>query len=87
MSLPASLTALGRDDLMKLVLAQHHQIAELMAKVEALQAEVERLKREGQQCCGVSPVERFGMRIGVSNICLQPGLGTFDNSTPLNQAS
>ena len=49
MSLPAPLTALSRDDLVKLVLAQQHQIAELMAKVEALQAEVERLQREGQR--------------------------------------
>src|SRR5438105_15883963 len=49
MSLPASLIALSRDDLVKLVLAQHHQIAELLAKVEALQAEVERLQREGQR--------------------------------------
>jgi hypothetical protein len=45
MSLPAPLTALSRDDLVKLVLEQQHQIAELMAKVEALQAEGERLKR------------------------------------------
>ncbi|HJY84316.1 MAG TPA: IS66 family transposase, partial [Candidatus Binatia bacterium] len=49
MSLPAPLTALSRDDLVKLVLGQQDQIAELMAKVEALQAEVERLKREGQR--------------------------------------
>jgi uncharacterized small protein (DUF1192 family) len=49
MSLPAPLTALSRNDLVKLVLGQQHQIAELMAKVEALQAEVERLKREGQR--------------------------------------
>jgi transposase len=49
MSLPAPLSALSRDDLVKLVLKQQHQIAELMAKVEALQAEVERLKREGQR--------------------------------------
>jgi transposase len=49
MSLPAPLTALSRDDLVKLVLEQQHQIAELMAKVAALQAEVERLKREGQR--------------------------------------
>jgi transposase len=49
MSLPASLTALSREDLVKLVLAQHHQIAELMAKVEVLQAEVERLQGEGQR--------------------------------------
>jgi transposase len=48
-SLPASLTALSRDDLVKVVLAQQHQIVELMAKIEALQAEVERLKREGQR--------------------------------------
>jgi len=49
MSLPASLTALSRDDLVKVGLAQHHQMAELLAKSEALQAEVERLKREGQR--------------------------------------
>lgn len=49
MSLPAPLTAVSRDDLVKLVLEQHHQIVELTAKVEALQAEVERLKREGQR--------------------------------------
>ncbi len=49
MSLPASLTALSRDDLGKLVLEQQHHIAVLTAKVEALQAEVERLKREGQR--------------------------------------
>ncbi|MGH8060132.1 MAG: IS66 family transposase, partial [Candidatus Entotheonellia bacterium] len=33
----------------KLVLEQQHHIAELTAKVEALQAEVERLKREGSR--------------------------------------
>src|SRR3989442_9077927 len=49
MSLPASLTALSRDDLGKLVLEQQHHIAVLTAKVEALQAEVERLKLEGQR--------------------------------------
>ncbi len=49
MSLPAPPAALSRDDLGKLVLAQQHQIAELTAKVEALQAEVERLQREGQR--------------------------------------
>jgi len=47
--LPAPLAALSRDDLAKLVLAQQHQIAELTAKVEALQAAVERLQREGQR--------------------------------------
>ena len=47
MSLPVSLAALSRDELAELVLKQHHHIAELTAKVEALQAEVERLKREG----------------------------------------
>jgi len=49
MSLPASLTALSRDEVVKLVLTQQRQIAELMVKVEALQVEVERLKREGQR--------------------------------------
>jgi transposase len=49
MSLSPPFAALSRDDLVKLVLAQQHQIAGLTAKVEALQAEVERLKREGQR--------------------------------------
>jgi transposase len=49
MSLSAALAALSRDDLGKLILEQQHQIAELMAKIEALQAEIERLKREGQR--------------------------------------
>ena len=49
MSLLPPLTALSRDALVELVLQQHHHIAELMAKVAALQAEVERLKRGGQR--------------------------------------
>jgi hypothetical protein len=49
MSLPVSLAALSREDLVKLLLEQQHQITALTAKVEALQAEVERLKREGQR--------------------------------------
>jgi hypothetical protein len=40
---------LSREDLVKLVLEQHQQITALTTKVEALQAEVERLKREGQR--------------------------------------
>jgi transposase len=47
MSLSPPLAALSREDLVQLVLAQQHHIAELTAKIEALQAEVERLKREG----------------------------------------
>lgn len=47
MSLPTPLPALSRDDLVELVLKQQRQIAELIAKVAALQAEVERLQREG----------------------------------------
>jgi transposase len=47
MSLPVSLAALSRDEVVELVLKQHHHIAALTAKIEALQAEVERLKREG----------------------------------------
>jgi len=49
MSLPAPLAALSRDDLVNLVLEQQHHIAELTAKIEVLQVEVERLKREGQR--------------------------------------
>jgi hypothetical protein len=49
MSLPAPLATLSRDDLVKLALEQHQQIMALTAKVEALPAEVERLKREGQR--------------------------------------
>jgi transposase len=49
MSVSPPFAALSRDELVKLALEQQHQIAELRAKVEALQAEVERLKREGQR--------------------------------------
>lgn len=49
MSLPVSLEALSRGDLVKLLREQQQQITAVMAKVEALQAEVERLKREGQR--------------------------------------
>ncbi|HXG21037.1 MAG TPA: hypothetical protein VNN62_18410 [Methylomirabilota bacterium] len=49
MSLPDSLVGLSPDDLVKLGVAQHRQLAELMAKVKALQAAVERLQREGQR--------------------------------------
>jgi transposase len=49
MSLPTPFAALSHDDLVKLVLEQQHHIAELTAKIEALQAEVERLKREGHR--------------------------------------
>lgn len=41
---PVSLAGLSHDDVGKLVLAQQRQIAELMTKVEALQAEVECLQ-------------------------------------------
>ena len=75
MSLPASLTALSRDDLVKLVLAQQHQIAELRAKVEAWQAEVERL-----QCAGQRPAAPFskGTRVAApQKPGRKPGKGLF----------
>ncbi len=50
MSLPVPLpSSLSRDDLVELVLEQQRQIAELQAVNEALRAEVERLRREGQR--------------------------------------
>src|SRR4051812_4135298 len=49
MSLSPPVAGLGREDLVKLVLEQHQQITALTTKVEALQAEVERLKHEGQR--------------------------------------
>src|SRR5262249_34622178 len=75
MSLPASLTTLSHDDLVKLVLAPQRQIAELMAKVEALQAEVERLKREGQR--PAAPFSK-GTRVTAPNKPgRKPGKGLF----------
>jgi transposase len=49
MSSPTPLALLSRDDLVRLVLEQQQQIAELRAQVAALQAEVAPLKREGQR--------------------------------------
>ena len=49
MTVPSDLTGLSRDDLLRVITEQQRQIAELAARVEALQAEVERLKREGNR--------------------------------------
>ena len=45
MTLPENLTVLNRDDLLALVAALQRQIAELTARNEALQAEIEQLRR------------------------------------------
>jgi len=47
MGLLVSLAALSRDEMVKLVLEQHYHISELTTKVETLQAEEVRLKRDG----------------------------------------
>jgi transposase len=49
MTVPGDLTALSRDDLLRVITEQQRQLAELAARVEALQAEVERLKCEGNR--------------------------------------
>jgi len=49
MTVPGDLTALSRDDLLRVITKQQGQLAELAARVEALQAEGERRKREGQR--------------------------------------
>lgn len=49
MPVPSDLTGLSRDDLLRVITEQQRQIAELAARVAALQAEVERLKREGNR--------------------------------------
>ena len=75
MSLSTPFAALSRDDLVKLVLEQQHQIAELTAKVEALQAEVERLKREGSR--QAAPFSK-GTRVAVpKKPGRKPGQGRF----------
>ena len=75
MSLPAALAALSRGSLVRLVLEQQHHIAELMAKVEALQAEMERLKREGQR--QAAPFSK-GMRVAApKKPGRKPGKGLF----------
>jgi hypothetical protein len=48
-SIAEDFTVLNRDDLLRVVVEQQGQIAELTAMVEALRAEVERLKHEGNR--------------------------------------
>lgn len=49
MLVPENFAVLSREELLRVIVAQQRQVAELAARVEALQAEVERLKREGQR--------------------------------------
>jgi transposase len=49
MSVPENVAGLSRDELLRVIAEQQRQITELTAQGEALQAEVERLKREGQR--------------------------------------
>jgi hypothetical protein len=85
MSLPASLTALSHDDLVKLVLAQQRQIAELTAKVEALQAEVECLQREGQR--PAAPFSKGARVAAPKKPGRKPGKGLFRYRVPPERAS
>jgi hypothetical protein len=45
MNIPENLASLGREALLALVVEQQHQLAALMARVDALPAEIERLRR------------------------------------------
>ncbi|MGH7960792.1 MAG: IS66 family transposase, partial [Candidatus Binatia bacterium] len=49
MPVPGNLAGLSRDELWQVIVEQQQQIAVLTAQVEALHAEVARLKREGQR--------------------------------------
>jgi transposase len=49
MPMPEDLAGLSREELLRVIAEQQRQIVELMTRVEALQAEVERLRREGQR--------------------------------------
>jgi transposase len=80
MSLPADLTSLSRDELLTLVVQQQRQIAELMATVEALRAEVERLTRDGKR--QAAPFSK-GTRVAhPKRPGRKPGRGTFRSRTP-----
>lgn len=76
MTLPENLTVLNRDDLLALVAALQRQIAELTARNEALQAEIEPLRRGAKrqaapfsQGTRVTPPQRPGRTPGSGLFC------------------
>jgi len=74
------LQSLSRDDLIALVVRQHHRIAELTAAVESLRGEVERLTRDGKR--QAAPFSK-GTRVAhPKKPGRKPGQGTFRYRTP-----
>ena len=76
MPVPENLAMLSRNDLLQVIAAQQRQIVELTARVEALQAEVERLKREGQRQAApfskgrrVTTPKKSGRKPGEGHFC------------------
>jgi uncharacterized small protein (DUF1192 family) len=75
MPMPENLAGLSRDELLQVIVEQHRQIAELTARVEAVQAEVERLKRESQR--QAAPFSKGGRVATPKKPGRKPGQGPF----------
>jgi transposase len=76
MTLPENLTSLSRDELLALVVHQQRQLVELMARIEALHAEIERLTRGAKRQAApfskgthVSTPKRPGRKPGSGSFC------------------
>ena len=79
MPVPENLAVLSHDELLRVIAGQQRQIAELTARVAALQVEVERLKREGQR--QAAPFSK-GTRVGTpKKPGRKPGQGSFTHRT------
>lgn len=81
---------LSRNDLLQVIAVQQRQIAELTARVEALQAEVERLKREGQRQAapfskgrGVTTPKKSGRKPGEGRFCFRAAPPARETEPPL----
>ena len=87
---PENLARLSRNDLLQVIAAQQRQIAELTARVEALQAEVERLKREGQRQAApfskgrrVTTPKKSGRKPGEGRFCFRAAPPARETEPPL----
>ena len=76
MTLPQNLTSLSCDELLTLVIDQPRQIAALMARIDALQVEIEQLKRGAKRQAapftkgtGVARPKRPGRKPGSGLFC------------------
>lgn len=92
MTLPEHLTSLSRDELLALVAKQQHQIAVLTARIEALQAEIERFTRSAKRQAApfskgtrVATPKRPGRKPGSGPFCYrEPPLPTQITEPPVD---